>query len=77
MPLRTASVLEVSDKTAIVALHEPTPLPAECELYFTFNCTVGRKCRIAERTGDVVSLLFLARIGAAIAAVNDNIVRVD
>jgi hypothetical protein len=77
MALRAASVLAVSDKMATVALHDPSPLPAECDLYFTYNCTVGRKCLITKRRGDTVTLAFIARLGSAIGADNDNVICVD
>jgi hypothetical protein len=76
MPLRTATVLEIYNDGALVQLHEPQPLPVECDLYFTFNCTVGRKCCVTHRTSQTVRLSFLEKIGSPIAAQNDNIVEV-
>ena len=76
MPLRTATVLSTGDKEAVVRLHEIWDVPAECELYFTFNCAVGRRCTVKEREGDIVTLRFTARIGRSIAEDNDNVIQV-
>ena len=76
MPLRRATVLSINTTHAVVRLDENAPLPKELDLYFTFNCTVGRKCLVDSQRDNVVALTFLARLGASYAAHNDNIIQV-
>ena len=78
MPLRIATILSVTEVGAIIRLQEPYPLPTECELFFTYSCTVGRRCFIKGIASDgAIRLAFLSRIGPLQVADNDDIVQVD
>jgi hypothetical protein len=77
MPLRAATVVSVTTDGATIQLHEPAPLPTECDLFFTYSCTVGRRCFIESMSKDSVRLSFRARIGTLQVADNDDIVQVD
>jgi hypothetical protein len=76
IPLRAGTVLSITEGQAVVRLSNPEPMPEQCEIYFTYNCTVGRKCVVESQQGDTIALSFLSRLGAAEVAHNDDIVQV-
>jgi hypothetical protein len=58
MPLRATAVLEITDTFARIGMDEPAS-----EIYFTYNCTVGRRCMVREQHGNTAVLWFLSPIG--------------
>ena len=78
IPLQTATVLAISDNAATIQLQQAVPLPTECDLFFTYSCTVGRRCYVQSITKDgSIQLSFRSRIGKLHVADNDDIVQVD
>jgi hypothetical protein len=70
-------VVHLTENSALVRLEEAVKLPQECDLYFTYNCTVGRRCRVQFQRGEMATLSFLGRIGATHSAQNDNVIQVE
>lgn len=60
-----ARVREISANGAVVLLAVVSPVPEECNLFFTSDCKVGRKCVVVRQEDSEVVLLFEGRIGPA------------
>jgi hypothetical protein len=56
-------VLELTDTIARVELISPAVVPEECNLFFTPDCKVGRKCAVIRQVGSEVLLSIQGRIG--------------
>jgi hypothetical protein len=76
IPLKEATVVDLDDKRARLILSDMVLLPPECSLFFTYNCTVGRKCKVTRQMGTQVSVSFLGRIGPPELAKSD-IIKID
>ena len=71
IPLKEATIVGLDDNGARLILSEQIMLPSECSLFFTYNCTVGRKCKVIRQAAKDISLLFLSRIGPPDLAKSD------
>lgn len=55
-------IQKITETGANIELLTPVAVPEECNLYFTTDCQVGRKCKVISQTGSVVRLSFQGRI---------------
>ena len=63
--LLEARVRDISATGAKATLATVVALPEECNLSFTSDCKVGRRCILVRQEGAEADLLFQGRIGPA------------
>ena len=55
-PLIEARLIQMSDKSATVALLDEADPPSVCNLLFTPDGKVGRRCELVWKMGDIIHL---------------------
>ena len=76
LPLTEAMLASVDDERGLLKLNHYFVVPNCFDLFLTYNCTVGRKCRVLEQSGLTLTVEFMGRIGGEHRADNDNIMLV-
>jgi hypothetical protein len=77
LPLTEATLSSVDDERGLLKLESYFVAPKCFDLFLTYNCTVGRKCRVLEQSGVTLAIEFTGRIGSANRADNDNVMLVE
>jgi hypothetical protein len=64
-PLLEGRVISLSESVATVELDVPAAVPEQCNLLFTADGKVGRRCALVRQSGSEVVLSIKGRIGPA------------
>jgi hypothetical protein len=75
-PLTEALLTSVDEERGLLKLDSYFVVPKTFDLFLTYNCTVGRRCRVLEQSGVMLAVEFTGRIGSGLRADNDNIMLV-